>query len=114
MAKKKNTFVVNGRKYIGREFDFNAAADFDMMGISVSDFGRKNFAVARAYLALYNNNDLEWAGSEIQAHIVGGGNLKDLFEVFGNAVTDSDFFRAATANAEKNDQQNTEEETEEE
>ena len=70
MAKKKNTFTVNGRKYIGRVFDFNTAADLDFMGLSVSDFGKKNLAMARAYLALYNGNDVEWAGREIQAHIV--------------------------------------------
>lgn len=114
MAKKKNTFTVNGRKYIGRVFDFNTAADLDFMGLSVSDFGKKNLAMARAYLALYNGNDIEWAGREIQAHIVGGGNLTDLFEVFGNSVSDSDFFQAITANKETETQQESEEKTEEE
>ena len=114
MAKKKNTFTVNGRKYIGRVFDFNTAADLDFMGLSVSDFGKKNLAMARAYLALYNGNDVEWAGREIQAHIVNGGTLTDLFEVFGNSVSDSDFFQAITSNKETETQQESEEKTEEE
>jgi hypothetical protein len=114
MAKKKNTFTVNGRKYIGRVFDFNTAADLDFMGLSVSDFGKKNLAMARAYLALYNGNDVEWAGREIQAHIVNGGTLTDLFEVFGNSVSDSDFFQAITANKETETQQESEEKTAEE
>ena len=114
MAKKKNSFTVNGRKYIAKEFDFNAVADFDMMGISIEDFGKKNLALARAYLALYNNNNLAWAGNEIQAHVINGGTLTDLFEVFGNSVADSGFFQAVNKSAEKTAQSGKKEETAEE
>lgn len=114
MAKKKNTFTVNGRKYIAKELDFNAVADFDMMGISIEDFGKKNLALARAYLALYNNNNLAWAGNEIQAHVINGGTLADLFEVFGNSVADSGFFQAVNKSTEKASQSGKKEETAEE
>ena len=116
MAKKKalNSFTVNGNKYLGKDYDFNTAADFDMMGISISDFGKKNLAVARAYLATYNDNDLVWAGNEIQSHIVNGGNLADLFAVLSGSLANSDFFQALSKGTETETQQDTEEETTEE
>lgn len=116
MAKKKlkNSFVINGKTYVGRTFDFDAICAFEEMGIGLGDLDRKHtLSVARAYLALYNDNNLAWAASELQSHIINKGSLADLYEVFSNSMRESDFFQAlVNQGAETETQQSEETETE--
>lgn len=103
MARKKalNSFTVNGKTYVPRDFDFNAICEFDKMGISIDSIAKNQFASARAYLALYNNNDEVWAGNEIQAHVINGGDLTGILTAFAESLTKSGFFQAIKTNAEK-------------
>lgn len=96
MAKKKKTFTVNGKTYLPMEFDFNTICEFDEMGISISEIAKKPTASARAYLALYHDNDKSWAGNELQAHLLSGGTLEPILEAFGESLTESGFFRRVT------------------
>ena len=96
MAKKKKTFTINGIAYIPIEFDFNTICEFDEMGISISEIAKKPTASARAYLALYHNNDKTWAGNEIQTHIVNGGSLEGILEAFTDSLSNSGFFHKIT------------------
>ena len=88
------TFEINGRKYKSAKVDFNFICDLEDMGISVKDFRSKPMAVARAYFALCAGSDKDIAGSEIQAHMLKGGKLDELYEVLGKEIEESDFFQA--------------------
>lgn len=104
-AKKKTTFTVNGRTYPIRQLEFNEVCEFDKMGIHLDELGKMTIASARAYLALYNNGDEDWAGSEIQAHILGGGKLTDITEALVVAINTSDFFQNIGKKPETENQQ---------
>lgn len=88
------TFTINGKKYKSAEVDFNFICDLEDMGISISDLRSKPLAVARAYFALCAGTDKDVAGAEIQAHMINGGALEELYDVLGKAIEESDFFRA--------------------
>ena len=87
-------FVINGKQYKAATVDFNFICDLEDMGISIAEFEAKPTAIARAYFALCANTSKTVAGAELQAHMVNGGSLEDLYEVLGKAIEDSDFFRA--------------------
>lgn len=87
-------FSINGRQYRAAEVDFNFICDLEDMGISISGFKTKPTAVARAYFALCANVSKEVAGAELQAHMLKGGKLEELYDVLSKQIEESDFFRA--------------------
>lgn len=93
MAKKANTFRVNGKTYFKREITFNAICDLDKMGISISNLKDTPFAAARAYLAICGNLNEDVAGDEIQEHVMGGGDISVILNAFAESLSESGFFR---------------------
>lgn len=97
----KRLFTINGRQYTAAEVDFNFICDLEDMGISIKSFNSKPTAVARAYFALCANVSKEVAGAELQAHMLKGGKLEELYEVLGAQIEESDFFRALNTTEEQ-------------
>ena len=89
-------FTINGKEYNSVPLDFNAVCDIEDMGISITDYGTKNTGLMRSYLSLCSGLPLRQAGTEISAHIIGGGTLDEFSEVFGKEAEKSDFFQALT------------------
>ena len=89
-----SNFVINGKTYKAKEFNFNTLCDMDDYGVSLQDIAKKPMSFIRAYIALCMNATLEDAGSEIEGHLIGGGNLDDIYGVMNKELEESGFFRA--------------------
>lgn len=96
------SFTVNNKKYVAKDFTYNTICDLEDMGVSLSEFKSKPMSVIRAYLAVCADNDMEFAGNEIEAHIIAGGNFEDMMQVMSEKMDESDFFRALQTGTESN------------
>lgn len=94
------TFNVNGTEYRAREFDFNMICDMEDMGVTLEDIQRKPMSMVRAYLAICSGKGNQFAGKEMEKHIVGGGNFDGIMEVITSQMNESDFFRSLNQGAE--------------
>lgn len=93
----EKTFKINGKIYKAKPLDANAVCDIEEMGVSLTSGKPAVFSMARAYFALCCGKGKEYAGSEIEAHIVSGGKFDDLINVMNEQMEKSDFFRALQA-----------------
>ena len=94
------TFTVNGKEYKAKAFDFNMMCDFEDMGISIEDMGKKPMAVVRAYFALCAGRGKDFAGKEMEAHLINGGSFDDVVSAMSEEMEKSDFFHALQQTAE--------------
>lgn len=88
------TFVINGKRYTAKPFDFNTVCDLEDNGVSLSEMSKKPMSMARAYFALCFNGSKEDAGREIEAHVKAGGDFTTLYQTMGDEMNESDFFQA--------------------
>lgn len=91
--------IINGKEITAKPIDFNATIELNDLGGDIYSFGTKPLAALRAYLAYCEGVSAEEAGQEIEAHIVGGGDLSDLSTAFMKACDDSAFFKAMITKA---------------
>lgn len=102
-------FTVNGKEYKAKAFDFNLICDLEDMGISLETASSKPMSMVRAYFGLCAEKGKEYAGKEMEAHIIGGGSFNDIMSVMSDEMEKSDFFR----NINKMSEQETTESAEE-
>ena len=95
-------FVVNGKTYKAREFDFNFLCDLEDQNLSLEDIDRKPMNLIRAYLAFSAGITKEEAGKEIEAHLESGGKFNDVVDVMSHQMQDSGFFRSIREGKEEN------------
>lgn len=95
------TFTINGNEYVAKKFDFNLICDLEDMGISLSEASVKPMATARAYFAVCTGRGKEFAGAELEAHVVNGGDFNDLVVAMTEEMEQSDFFRNLSKRTEK-------------
>lgn len=89
-----NTVKIDGRTYIVREFDFNAACELSEKGFDIfSNDDSSALVRIRAIVAWVMNIDAETAGNVIQKHIIDGGSLEDISNAFNAALEDSGFLK---------------------
>lgn len=98
------TFTINGKRYNAKPFDFNTVCDLEDSGVSLKEISKKPMSLARAYFAICLNGDTEKAGQEIQAHVLNGGTLEEIYTVMGEEMNDSDFFQALNQKEEQETQ----------
>lgn len=89
-----NTFTVNGIRYVAKAFDFNLLCDLEDLGINIENMGAKTMSTARTYFALCCDGDKEFAGNELQKHIINGGDFEELITAMAKEMDESDFFQA--------------------
>lgn len=87
------TFVINGKTYNAKPFDFNMICDLEDMNVNLEEFDRKPMSVIRAYFGLCLGNRADEAGRELNQHIISGGKFDELIEIVKAEMTESDFFR---------------------
>ena len=85
---------LNGRRIRAAECDFNFVASLSENGIELNQMFKKQIPAIRVYVAHCMGVDVETAGEFIQKHIVEGGDLTGIMEVFAKKMDESDFFRA--------------------
>lgn len=88
------TITINGKRYNAKPFDFNTVCDLEDNGVSLTQMRDKPMSMVRAYFTLCFGGSKEDAGKELQAHIINGNDLEDLYKVMGDEMNDSDFFQA--------------------
>lgn len=99
---------INGKEYKEAEIDFNSVCELEDMGVNLMNLKKvSEIKLARAYVALCMGGAerLEVAGSEINKHIINGGDFNGILEAFGKAVKESGFFQALNKTAEERDKQ---------
>ena len=95
------TFVINGKRYTAKPFDFNTVCDLEENGVPLQEMSQKPMSMVRAYFALCFKGNREDAGKEIQAHVIGGGDFNELYKVMGEEMNESDFFQALNKKTEE-------------
>lgn len=103
-----NTFTVNGKEYKAKAFDFNLACDLEDMGVSLQEASGKPMSLVRAYFGLCAGRGKEYAGKELEAHIIGGGTFEDIMNAMSDEMEKSDFFRNLNQKTEQEVAENTE------
>ena len=93
------TFTVNGKEYQSRPFDFNLVCDLEDMGISLQQAAPKPMSMVRAYFCLCCGAGKEYAGKEMEAHLIAGGNFEEIMNAMTEEMEKSDFFRSITKTA---------------
>lgn len=109
-----NTFTINGTKYKAKPFDFNLICDLEDMGISLEQARNKPISMVRAYVGLCAGKDKEYAGKELEAHIISGGKFDDVMIAMSEEMEKSDFFRKLNKTAETENTKNPATESEKE
>ena len=94
-------FVVNGKSYKAKEFDFNFLCDLEDQHLSLEDIDKKPMSLIRAYLAFSAGLTKEAAGAEIEAHLESGGKFNDIVEIMSAQMQDSGFFRSIRESKEE-------------
>lgn len=100
------TFKVNEKEYKAKAFDFNLMCDLEDMGLSISDMASKPMTAMRAYFALCTGKGKEYAGKEMEEHLIKGGTFDDVLNVMSEEMEKSDFFRSLIKTAETKNGQN--------
>lgn len=98
----RETIIVNKKPYSAKELTYNALCVFEeKYGISISELDNQSLNFLRGYVAYCMGASLDEAGREIEEHIIGGGDFKELTEVLSDALSESDFFRSLLKGEEK-------------
>lgn len=100
------TFTINGTEYKAKPFDFNLVCDLEDMGISLEQAGNKPMSMVRAYFGLCAGKGKEFAGKEMEAHIIGGGKFDDIMTAMSDEMEKSDFFQSLNRGAETENAEN--------
>lgn len=99
------TFKINNKIYSPVPFDFNFICDLEDMGLSLEGVGEKPMSMLRAYFAKCTGKGTEFAGKEMEAHMINGGSLKDIMDVMAEEMKKSDFFRSLSQSQETDNQE---------
>lgn len=94
-------FKVNGKEYTAKAFDYNLICDLEDMGIALQEAANKPMSMVRAYFSLCSGRGKEYAGKEIEAHIIKGGKLDDVMNAMSEEMDKSDFFLALNQKEEE-------------
>ena len=108
------TFIVNGKRYNAKPFDFNLICDLEDLGISLQEAEKKPMSMIRAYFSFCAGKGKEYAGKEMEQHIINGGSFEDVTKIMSEEMEKSDFFRSLSEKAEEENAENQGEETAEE
>ena len=94
------TFKVNGKEYVAKAFDFNLVCDLEDFGISLQEASGKPMSMVRAYFAMCTGKGKEYAGKEMEQHLINGGTFDEIMNAMTDEMEKSDFFRNLTKTAE--------------
>lgn len=100
----RETITINGKAYKTKEIDFNFVCELGLHGVDLTKLDQKTmWAASRQYIAYCMNVDDEIAGREIEEEIIGGGDITDIINLFGEKLEESRFFLAMVEKAKKTD-----------
>ena len=95
-----STFEINGKKYQMKPFTYNFVCDLEDVGITLEEIDKRPMKLGREYLAFCGGVSSEFAGEEIERHIINGGDISVLYDALSTAINESDFFQSMTVSTE--------------
>lgn len=93
-------FVVNKKRYVAKPFDFNMLCDLEDLGVSLESAQNKPMSMVRAYFSVCAGKGKEYAGKEMQSHMIAGGSLDEIVEAMSEEMNNSDFFQSLSKTTE--------------
>ena len=96
--------TINGKFYKDVDLTFNTVCKIEDMGVPITSIGDNIMSAARAYVALCMRVPLEKAGEELESHVVAGGSMKEIIEIFNRKVDESGFFLALRKQTEEQEE----------
>lgn len=99
-------FTVNGKAYFAKDLDFEFLVLLDKNGVALDKIG--GLAAVNCFLAYCGSLTEEQASKEISAHMIAGGKLDDITDIYAKCLQDSDFFRAVLGTVEDEQTEETE------
>ena len=88
------TFTINGKEYKAKAFDFNLVCDLEDMGIALAEAGKEPMSMVRAYFGICAGKDRDFAGKEMEQHLINGGDFEEVMNAMSEEMEKSDFFRS--------------------
>ena len=85
-------FTLNKRVYEVKELNFEYLVMLDKNDVKVSNIS--GIAAINCFVAYCGDMTEKQASDEISAHVVSGGRLEDIVDVYAKALEESGFFRA--------------------
>jgi len=89
-------YIINGKEYKEKKFDFGALAKLEECGVNLEDFEKmkKPITLVIGLVAWVTDTDKEEATELVNQHVENGGKLSDLVSILETLKT-SDFFKKA-------------------
>ena len=89
------TVKINQKTYEVPELNFKHSKIMEQMGVPVEGMLSRNylFSIVSAFVAIVAQCDAERADHLVEQHILGGGNLTDIYSAYANAIYESAFFK---------------------
>lgn len=86
---------INNKNYVVPQLGFKHMTQMEDMGFSILDLFQKKkvFSMATAFVGVVAECDREKAEYLIEQHVLGGGNIEDIYKAFSEAVEQSGFFK---------------------
>ena len=90
-----STVKINNKKYEVPKLGFGEYTKMEEQGFSILDAFRKQqtMLLSMGFVCVVTNHDRDSAESLLEQHVMGGGNILDIYTSFMEAVSDSGFFQ---------------------
>lgn len=85
---------INGRKFKAAEITFGTVKKMSQLGVDFNHIGKDMLTLVSAYVQVSTRLSEDAVDELIQKHILNGGTLDSIIEVFHAEMDDSDFFQA--------------------
>lgn len=89
------TVKINNKNYEVPELNFHHSKIMEQMGLPMEGMISKQylFTALSAFVCIVVKCDAETADHLIEQHIMGGGNVEEIYQSYVKAITESSFFK---------------------
>jgi hypothetical protein len=94
---------INNKNYEVPELNFAHSKRLEQYGVPLRRLIDPDlmFTIVSAFVAIVTDTDPEMADYIIEQHILGGGNLEDIYKAYVTALSESGFFKKLLESQEK-------------
>lgn len=94
---------INNKNYPVPQMGFKHMMKMEDMGFSIFNMFEKKqlFSIATAFTGIVAECEREEAERLIEQHVLGGGDITQIYEAFNEAISESNFFRKLLNQEEK-------------
>lgn len=94
---------INNKTYQVPELTFRHSRMFEQMGLPLTGLNSPGyfFTAVAAFIAVCVNCSVEQAEYLADQHVMGGGDLQDIYTAYVNAIGDSGFFKKLLQESEE-------------